>query len=240
MKAEAKAAGRDIPDSQIRQLLVTCAERALLAAIANKDMEYEEVIRLYDTSESPSLCYDRDINYLSAAAVSGNTDFIEAWLNRHFWPIEMIICDVDDSIISFQWVGQALVVAAAKGILQPVFSQILEPVLRIVESSWDLEGDISRPRANYLQVAVIISSRMGKLEMLNGLIDPVNPYTHWLVLNDPPKISKAFTPLMAAAMGGHENVVKMLLEKGASSWAVDELGKTAAMYSVSDRVRSLL
>lgn len=45
------------------------------------------------------------------------------------------------------------------------------------------------------------------------------------------------TPLMAAAYGGHDDIARRLLAKGANPAAVDRLGKTAMTYAAGEGAR---
>jgi hypothetical protein len=211
-------------------LLRKFALRALLASILN-DFTLPEIWDLVmkagrDRSSSR-------FNYLSAAATYNNTTFTKSCCDPEAThKAESLYLDFGDTI------GQALVVASIRDNTES-YAKLLD-----IPQTDALNGMFS-------QMALIISSRAGNLEVVRMLLakGSTPEYRAW---NDfdfdltPYKTiaqrfpSRNFTALMAAAMGDHAEAVELLLQLGAPKDSVDKYDKTALMYAKSETVRRLL
>ena len=213
-------------------LLHNCASRALLASILN-DFTFPEIwdLALLVGSARSLLGSNyfptEGVNYLSAAAAYNNTTFIESYCDSGVknitWPLG-------------ETVGQALVVAAMR--------DNTESCAKLLDTS-----QIERRDDVFLQMALIISSRAGSLEVVRMLLAKgASPqYQAWDSFNNitysgaaAPSLSGEFTALMATVEGDHAEVVELLLQSGALRETVDMDDGMAPMDAKSETVRRLL
>ncbi len=74
---------------------------------------------------------------------------------------------------------------------------------------------------------LLAAARAGDVEQVRALLPPAgNPEE-----DGPPDAPDGVTPLMAAAAGGHEAVVEVLLACGADAARCDARGRRAAAYA---------
>ncbi len=74
---------------------------------------------------------------------------------------------------------------------------------------------------------LLAAARAGDAALIRELVPPAgNPEE-----DGPPGAPGGVTPLMAAAAGGHEEVVEVLLERGADAAKRDAQGRSAAAHA---------
>jgi hypothetical protein len=78
-----------------------------------------------------------------------------------------------------------------------------------------------------LAAQLLAAARAGDVERVRALLPPTgNPEE-----DGAPDAPGGVTPLMAAAAGGHETVVEVLLERGADAAKRDAQGRSAAAHA---------
>ncbi len=76
-------------------------------------------------------------------------------------------------------------------------------------------------------VGLFVAAQSGDVERVRALLPPYGD----VVVDGPPAAPGGVTPLMAAAAGGHEPMVELLLRRGADPARRDPRGHSAAFHA---------
>ena len=200
------------------------AEMAILAGIEDKNWDITcNTLLNFSRRYCPDERWPQHQKLFVAAAFSDDVRFLNALTFSDLMPRTLTR--------PCRCACEALVVAAAHG-----WRESLEILVGIITSLAAENPDVLKKCNDYIALAFIVSSRLGnyanvvRLFSVPGIFADIRPS---LAMHVP-------TALIAATIGDHAEVIKLLLARGASVDAVDYQGKRAQEYSSIARVEAWL